>query len=92
MWETKDVIVHYPMISFDKNETVEYDKATDCVNDKFVKKYDLLSLKEKLSILLTRKKDMILNFFFVEENREIKINDFLNLYSDEKIKKEDINM
>ena len=79
MRETKDVIVHYQMISFGKNETVEYDNITDYVYDSFIRKDDVLSLKEKLDILLTTKKDMLLNFFFAVGNGEIKTKDFLSL-------------
>lgn len=79
MRETKDVIVHYQMISFGKNETVEYDNITDYVYDSFIRKDDVLSLKEKLDILLTTKKDMLLNFFFAVGNGEIKTKDFFSL-------------
>lgn len=90
--QTKDVIVHYPMISFGKNETVEYGKVTDYVHDNFIRKDEALSPEEKLNILLARKKDMLLNFFLAAGNGEIKTKDFLSLDSDEENKKDNINM
>ena len=90
--QTKDVIVHYPMISFGKNKTVEYNKITDYVHDNFVRKDEALSPEEKLNILLARKKDMLLNFFLAAGNGEIKSKDFLSLDSYEENKKENINM
>ena len=90
--QDKDVVVHYPMISFGKNEVVNYDKVTDYVSDNFVRKDEALSPEEKLNILLARKKDMLLNFFLAAGNGEIKTNDFLSLDMDNNKSKENITI
>lgn len=79
--QTKDVTVHYPMMSFGKEAIVEYDNVQSYLDDNIERKEEVLSPEEKLNILLARKKDMLINFFLAAGNGEIRGSDFLALDS-----------
>ncbi|MBP3929363.1 MAG: restriction endonuclease, partial [Peptostreptococcaceae bacterium] len=77
--QTKDVYVHYPIITFEEEEICEYDNVHKYVEENIVRNRELLSPEEKLNILLARKKDMLINFFLAAGNGDIGSKDFLGL-------------
>lgn len=81
--QDKDVTVHYPIISFEESKTYTYDNVNDYVEENMIRKEELyLSPEEKLNILLSRKKNMLLNFFLAAGNGDISAKDFLGIDSD----------
>lgn len=82
--QTKDVIVHYPIVSYEENCTKEYSSVNDYVQDNLKVPNNMLSPDEKLNILLARKKDMLLNFFLAAGNGDISTIDFLSLEDTDK--------
>lgn len=74
--QTKDVTVHYPMVSFEKDETYEYTNINEYVSENSRVDDSILSAEEKLNILLARKKGMLLRFFLSAGGSEIDSTDF----------------
>ena len=94
--QTKDVTVHYPIISFDDEGVFEYDNVQAYVDNNMERREeDILSPEEKLNILLARKKNMLINFFLAAGDGDIGGKDFLSLDSNKgskiSIDIEDIN-
>lgn len=80
--QTKDVTVHYPMVSFDDEGVFEYDNIQAYVDDNMERREEaILSPEEKLNILLARKKNMLINFFLAAGDGDIGGKDFLSLDS-----------
>lgn len=84
--QTKDVTVHYPIISFGKSSVKEYSVIDDYVKENSVVGDQPLSPEEKLNILLARKKSMLLRFFLSAGNGDFSASDFRSLESDNNTK------
>ena len=75
--QDKDVIVYYPIVTFNHDEIIEYLDVEEYVEENIIRhNEELLSPEEKLNILLARKKNMLLNFFLAAASDEIKVDDF----------------
>lgn len=71
--QEKEVTVHYPILSYEKNYVAEYTRVQDYVNDFLDPAGGYLSPEEKLNILLARKKNLLLNFFLAVESADINL-------------------
>lgn len=74
--QNKDVTVHYPIIAFQREEVKEYEAIDEFVKDNSKACTSYLSPEEKLNILLSRKKDMLLRFFLAGSSVDISTDDF----------------
>lgn len=75
------------MLSFTEEKIYEYNSVIEYVNQNMEIHSEDLSPKEKLNILMARKKNMLLNFFLAAGNGEISENKFLSLDNKEKRQK-----
>lgn len=70
--QEKDVTVYYPMLSMTETNTKTYSDINDFIEENSVRALGKqLSPEEKLNIIISRKKDMLLKFFLaVNESEE----------------------
>lgn len=90
--QSKDVTVHYPIISFNKEDDREYDDINMYVEENSKAVQCALSPEEKLNILLARKKGMLLKFFLAAANFDISTSDFRSLDINNDTVKNSINV
>lgn len=76
--QTKEVTVHHPILSFNKEDEIEFYSPDEYVEVYKDSNKNNLSPEEKLNILIARKKNMLLKFFLAVPDTEIGKNDFLN--------------
>lgn len=88
--QTKDVTVHYPILSFSKEGIREYDNVNKYVEENISVGNYSLSPEEKLNVLLARKKEMLLKFFLSAGSGDFSTSDFKNL--GETVKKDAIRI
>ncbi|MBP2028763.1 hypothetical protein J2Z35_002593 [Acetoanaerobium pronyense] len=85
--QTKDVTVHYPILSFEEDNVYKYDDFFEYVENNMEINDGKLSPEEKLNILMARKKNMLLKFFLAVGNTDINHNEFFTFEKNEKNEK-----